>query len=344
MQRNRFIDILKGILIIFVIVSHFPFGIAVEQQYLFPFWIAMAVPCFMVISGYVSGLSYRKKGVINFAEAYKPMVMVQKVLRFVIPYTIAFVAQWIVFRIFRVYTVGVRTYGILALFFDYLRGGKGQGSYYFPIMIQFLLVFPIVYLCIRKYKLRGLMYCFGANVIFEVLKTAYGMSDMEYRLLVFRYLFLFAAGCYFALEDQKPGRKEKLLAGVCIVTGLFFTYLFSYTAYSPKILTYWSTTSFLPCLFVVPVMGVLLSRVKVKFPVLEIIGKASFNIFLVQMIYYNFADRIYQIIPNRGAQLAFNIINCVVAGVIFYYLESKLSKRIIKWLCKPENKLTKKFF
>ena len=44
MQRNRFIDVLKGIVIIFVIVLHFPFDAPERQKYLFPFCLEMAVP------------------------------------------------------------------------------------------------------------------------------------------------------------------------------------------------------------------------------------------------------------------------------------------------------------
>ena len=326
MERNRFIDVLKGILIILVITLHFPIERAEQLQYMFPFWATLTVPCFMMISGYVSALSYQKRAIGRPEEAYGTVRIAEQILRFVIPYTIAFIAEWIVFRIFGLYTVNVRTYGIFALFLDYLRGGQGQGSYYFPVMIQFVFLFPIVYFVIRKYDLKGLAGCFVANGIFEILKTAYGMSDGEYRLLVFRYLFIIAAGCYMAIGKVRKNHKTVALSVISIAVGGAFAYLFSYTDYNPKILTYWRTTSFAACLLVVPVLGRLIRKGTWKFAPLEILGKASFNIFLVQMIYYNFADHIYERIPYRPAQLAFNIFNCVAAGVLFYYIEKPLTK------------------
>ncbi len=300
MQRNHFIDILKGILIIFVVVAHFSFTEEERQGMLFPFWIDMAVPCFMLISGYVSALSFQKREVTHFKVAYRLDILIPKILRFVVPFTIAFIAEWIVFRLFKVYIVGIRSYGILALVFDYLRGGKGQGSYYFPVMIQFIFLFPVIFFLIRKYNWKGLIYCFGLNVLYEILKTAYCMNETEYRLLLFRYMFVIAAGCYLAFANFEKSCKEKVIALISITVGLFFIYLFSYTNYQPKIVTYWTNTSFLTCLFIIPILYFLIRQVNISFKPMEIIGKASFHIFLIQMIYYNFEEKMHEMISTKG--------------------------------------------
>ena len=54
----------------------------------------------------------------------------------------------------------------------------------------------------------------------------------------------------------------------------------------------------------------------------------SYNIFLVQMVYYNGAYIIYKIIDNRALQLLTNIIVCTVLGLLFYYLETPITKAI----------------
>lgn len=334
MQRNRFVDVLKGLLIIFVIVLHSDIPHSMRNVLGFPFWMNMAVPIFMMISGYVSALSLQKKGSVE--QAYEPRHLGQKMLRFVCPFTIAFLAQWIVFRATGLYQVGMKEYGLFALLLDYLRGGKGQGSYYFPIMIQFVFLFPAIYYFIKKYDWKGLLGCFGANGIFEVIKLAYGMEEYEYRLVIFRYLFLIAAGCYIAIGDlDKLSKKGATIWSVgCVAIGLGFTFLFSYTTYSPKILVYWTDTSFVACLFLVPVIGWLLKKASFGFKPLELVGKASFNIFLVQMIYYNFADAMTVLIPDMALRLGFGILNCVAAGVVFYLIEEKLTKALIRILQK----------
>ncbi|MBQ8822588.1 MAG: acyltransferase [Lachnospiraceae bacterium] len=329
MQRSRSIDCLKGLLIIWVIILHFPFEIVEVRKYLFPFTVILAVPCFMMISGYVSSVAFENRKILKIEAAYNKAVVLKKIIRYTIPYTMAFIMEWIVFRIFNVFQVNIKTYGILAVTMDYIRGGYGQGSYYYPIMIQFIFVFPFIYFLIKKYQWKGLVYAFLLNAGYEILKCAYGMNDGFYRLLIFRYLFIIAAGCYFAMVKIQRNYRSIIIGVGSVVAGMGFIYLFSYATYSPKIITYWSSTSFVVCLFVIPILGWLLQKGRLACKPLEVVGKASFNIFLVQMIYYNFADSMYEMIEGRSAQLVFNIVNCVVAGVAFYYLEKPVTHFVI---------------
>lgn len=332
MFRNRFVDVLKGIFIIFVLITHTWIEPSTRNLFGFPFWVDMAVPVFMLISGYVSAYSIERNGDAAIEKAYETRQIIRKVLRFVIPFSMAFVAEWIVLRCFGIYTVGIKEYGIFAFLLYFLRGGAGQGSYYFPLMIQFIFLFPIIYYFIKKYELKGLIGCFCVNGLYEVIKIAYGMTDYEYRLLVFRYLFIIAAGCYIAIGNwQKISIGKRIVSSsICVVIGLGFIYLFSYTQYVPKVITFWSTTSFLVCLYLVPIFGILLTKVRFGFKPLELVGKAAFNILLVQKIYYIFLEKTYEIIPNVCVHLIVSIVNCVAVGVIFYLLESKLTKYILE--------------
>jgi len=51
-SRNFSIDLLKTISILFVVITHFAYPSDFRQKLLFPFYIDMAVPIFMIISGY----------------------------------------------------------------------------------------------------------------------------------------------------------------------------------------------------------------------------------------------------------------------------------------------------
>ena len=127
-------------------------------------------------------------------------------IRYTVPFFITYVIE--VVYLFLVGRLSVSFEDIWSIVLSFFNGGKGQGSYYFPIMIQFVFIFPVIYFVIRKYDLTGLVYCFFANAVFEILKTAYGMSAVEYRLLVFRYLFIIAAGCYIAIGDIKKIKEQ----------------------------------------------------------------------------------------------------------------------------------------
>ena len=97
-SRNHFIDILKGICIIFVVITHFDFK-GNELRMFFPFWIDMAVPIFMIVSGYVYACSFTKKNIENLSEAYKLKNIVNKIIRYSIPFLIAFIVGEFGYRI-----------------------------------------------------------------------------------------------------------------------------------------------------------------------------------------------------------------------------------------------------
>lgn len=188
----------------------------------------------------------------------------------------------------------------------------------------------MLFFVIKKYQLKGLVYCFWANGIYEVLKSAYGMGETEYRLLVFRYLFVIAAGVYIAM-CRLPAKKAVVIwSSLCVLIGGGFIFLFSYTTYMSKIITFWRESSFIVCLFIIPILRIGLMKAHWSFSPLEILGKASFNIFLVQMIYYNFAERIYALVSLRGIQLLINIAFCVGVGVLFYFIEQPLTKWVVR--------------
>ena len=329
MQRNRFIDVLKGILIICVVFYHFPMVEEGRLGFLYPFR-NLVIPSFMFITGYVYALSFQRRNIDSFQKAYGSRMIIEQIIRYVSPFTMAFVAEWILLRILGIFSVNIFTYGPLAFCFDYLRGGVGMGNYYVPVMLQGVVLFPVIYLLIRKYQFRGLVYCFLGNAGFEILKSAYYMNEGEYRLIFFRYLFIIAAGCYVALGNTLDQKKTMTVSMVCLLIGGFFFYLFAFTNYVPKIIVFWSATSFLPCLLIVPILGVLITRVRLHCYPLELMGKASFNIFLVQMIFYLLAGRIYPLLPEWCPQLLFSILACVGLGILFYFIETPITKFLIK--------------
>lgn len=69
-ERYNLLDIIKGIMILFIIITHFQFVYPDDyKKYGFFFWIDMAVPVFMVITGYLYALQYEKKNIESFEQA-----------------------------------------------------------------------------------------------------------------------------------------------------------------------------------------------------------------------------------------------------------------------------------
>jgi peptidoglycan/LPS O-acetylase OafA/YrhL len=137
------------------------------------------------------------------------------------------------------------------------------------------------------------------------------------------------------------GKKPKLIVGIMsMFFGACWLIAYCYLGYQPIVIIYWSKTSLLAALWIVPIVWVLLKNPKlsqIKCKPLEEMGKASYNIFLTQMVFFTYAvGTVYKIIPSRALQLIICILVSMLVGYIFYLIESKITNRISK-ICKEHD-------
>ena len=316
----------------FIVVTHYNWTDYERILLLFPFWIAMAVPVFMVITGYVSAMSFERKSQ-NLNSAYHPVEIVCKWLRFVIPFLPVFILQLLAL------TVVNKQVSIIEVLRLFISGGKGPGSYYFPVMIQVVILIPVIYYVIKKYNFRGLLACFIFNVLYEILKNLIGMSPVLYRLCALRYVFILSYGCFLYIIQKEDIELKQIWFYITGAIGIAYIIIFNYTGMEPIITNQWTTTSVFAVLYIVPIMFHLMKPNKIHSVILESLGKASFNIFLVQMCYYWIvAGQVYMIIPIVPLRLIVNIIVCCSLGVAFYKIESPLTQRLISKIRRYCNK------
>ena len=93
--RLTYLDLYKGIAILFIIVTHYNWTASERLMLLFPFWISMAVPIFMVITGYLMSMSIDNK-LQCLHSAYSPKEILYKWLRFIIPFIPVLIFQILV--------------------------------------------------------------------------------------------------------------------------------------------------------------------------------------------------------------------------------------------------------
>ncbi|MBQ6560409.1 MAG: acyltransferase family protein [Erysipelotrichaceae bacterium] len=318
-------DLIKGILIIFIIITHYNWTDEQRRMMLFPYWIDMAVPVFMIISGYVYALSYKRKKITSLKDAYEYKEIASKLIRYSVPLLMAFT-----FEVF-LYVIS----GIKIDLSCVLTGGIGPGSFYYPVMIQFVFVYPLIYFAIKEYDLKGLCICGIANIVFEIAKAIYEMPTSEYRFLVLRYILLIATGCYLAIGKQRIRRP---ILYISMLIGIFWQYAVYYLNYKPVIINEtWATTSCISALYIIPICVSVFSSKKmmdIRFGLLELIGRASFNIFLTQMVYFVGAKVIYKAIQNIWISNLVNILICCVVGIVFYMIESRITKGLLHYFDK----------
>ncbi len=321
--RNYLIDALKGLCIISVLITHLPWN---EQQLtapVFPYWISMAVPIFMILSGYLSALSMQRNGTETLEISYRPKRIAKTILRFSIPYVIFFLGE----VLYNYYTKSLTQSSVFKFF---LTGGIGPGSYYYPVMIQFVFLFPLIYFIIKDRPVRGLAVCFFANLCYEILKTAYFMNPECYRLLVFRYIFAIAIGVFFA-QYKKPLPWYILIASLAIGGGAL--YLSEYRGVYPDFLESWHGTNLPSFFWAAPIAyGVIRLSRKVNgrwLAPLAIFGRGSFNIFLFQMLYFAvISEKVAAWIPNVSLAYLVHVLICLACGMIFYAVEMPVTRFI----------------
>ncbi len=321
-KHNHTIDVIKGIAIILVMITHYEWTEDQRKIFVFPFIINMAIPIFMVITGYVYSLSLQKNGVKHLEDAYPRCMILRRVVRYTLPVVV--VVLWeLVDPHFSI------NLDLLEKIRWMIDGTIGKGSYYYPVMMQLIFVFPLIYFLIEKMREKGLLVAFIANAVYEILVWAYGIPTGSFRLLVFRYVFLIAAGVHAYM-----GYRLSLGLGVLMTTsGAAFISGIVYFGYEPRILNKdWVKGNFISSMLIIPLMILLLQRSKeggVHLLPLEIIGKASYHIFLAQMVYY---AGYYTVLQDRVStwqgHLIAGIIISLTIGVVFYYID----KPIQDWL------------
>lgn len=338
-QTDRYpvLDVLKGICIIFVIITHYGWGENQRLYGLFPYTIDMAVPVFMIISGYVFANAYIKKGITHFEDSYDISIILKRIIRYTLPFLIAYIIELLLF-----YFEGVQleTVDIIAGFF---LGGFGPGSYYFPIMIQITFFLPIILFSMYKNPRIGLVFWFVFNAFYEFIKTLVGLDQSIYRLSLFRYTFILSFGCFLFLQKNKKINKALMWGAFAI--GFSFILITQYLGYKTRIInTDWSCTSFMVGLYIAPIVMLIIYKFGTfSFKILEIIGKASYNIFLTQLVYYSTASGyITKYTDNIVIHVIFNIAVCVLAGILFYLIENRITKKIINLISPFINKIKAK--
>lgn len=344
-NRNHTIDVLKGLCIILIIITHFDWKEGVRLEYGFPFWVDMAVPLFMIISGYAYSLSYNKQGIENYSDAYDLYSLVKKITRYTVPYLVTIMIELSIIFFMNIkipdHYTGFVPGGIMSLIRVIAAGGQGPGSYYYPIMIQFIFVFPVIYFCIKEYNSLGFIFCLILNCVYEVIKTCYELNEDTYRLLLFRYIMLISYGAFLYRNRDKQMRLI-IYVPFCII-GICYIVANQYFRWELAFVPYWGGTCFVAGMFLLPLAYMLLS-IKMSSHVLETVGKASFNIYLTQMVFFYFyysidisALGIY--IKNDFIRFLICLAINILVGTLFYIIERPVTSNLIRLIERGINRI-----
>lgn len=312
LNRNLLIDVLKAIFIICVIIDHS--HILNEKNILYILFVRMAVPGFLIISGYVYSKSAEKK---SLKDQYSFGLVEKRIMRFTIPIIVTYCIYLLV------HLIACRNlFSFKEIVSHFILADYGMGAYYWAILIQFIFIFPIIYHLVNKYSTKGLIIVGTANFIFEII-APYFIAPQYYRLLIFRYLLHIAWGVWIYLY-RKVNFKFLFFS---FFIGIIYLLLPDYFFYSYRIFTTsWAGTSMMASFYIMPIMYLLLKYIKIKevssWKSAAIIGRASYHIMCMQMIFFYLKS--FVSVDSSILLCLSGLLISIPMGIAFYCLDNML--------------------
>ncbi len=311
------IDFIKTFAIIAVIILHSSTKTQLYTSFA-PFHIWHAVPLFMIVAGISSSLSAYKRDGFCISNEYSPKKLIKYGRRIIIPFTIV----WSIEMLALILT-GKATLG--KVLYTYFTGGLGPGSYFTPLFIQHILIFPVIIWFKDKfnsYNQKIILTAFlVVSIILELMCIKLDVPAWFYRLLYVRYLFAAILGSYMLSHKFS---KKLILA--LMPLSIFYIICASYLKIDFSLIypawffqhtpAYFYTASLIYFLLWLYPFSKQVGNLCLK------IGKASYHIFLFQMLWFwLLAGIVKKNVGNNIFYLILNILICIFFGYFFYKIE-----------------------
>lgn len=335
--RIVLLDWIKAVSILCVIITHTDlYGRGIPINYMLNCLVVeMAVPVFMMISGYNMANGYIKNRQ-STGGGYSIGTLRHQILRITPSYTFIYFME-VGFLFLNGYIQNL-DWEYFILF--YIIGGQGPGGYYIPIMIQLFLIMPFLVSFICRRPMAGLFSIYIVNLLFELLVKMVPFGAEVYRIFIGRYLFLLAIGIFLRTIKGKKLQFGYLFGS--LVIGILYICVTNYFrlpdgTYSWSLFKYWQITAFPVAFYLFPFLYLLLEKlsgvqVKTWFgSMMQKIGSRTWYIYVVQMFYFLIVYEVYGVkyvlreIP-LVCEFLMNFSLCISGGFLLYHIENWLRR------------------
>ncbi|WAC05459.1 MAG: acyltransferase family protein [Methanoregula sp.] len=339
------IDLLKGYAIIAVVFLH----VWKESIYLLlgaPFHIWHAVPLLILIAGFTGAYAYKRRGASTLGQCFDLTILSRRFKRLLKPYALYWLIQIILLIVFF-----HSQFNLLSLMSNFIWGGSGWGAYFVPVILQSVIVIPLLYLFALRNPDLMIILAFVLGMLMDFFMFIFGVPRSISSVLYLPYLFAGALGVWMVTSTKRP--RIWIIFG-CVFS---FTYLLM-VCYTPLLSSFTDFNAYngmfhTPAYFwtlLLAISGLYFLPKKTEtriYRMVENAGKASWHIFLVQMFYFLFIDKIilkYIIYPLSdllpltdlfvivihiaGALFAIGI--CCIIGYCWFIIENKWSYSHLK--------------
>lgn len=292
-----------------------------------------AVTFFFIVSGYMLTSSLQKiEDPLKFW--YMRENLVPRILRFYLTLLPIYVVGILIQVCFKGFS-----YRFTTLLYKFMLGGFTPGSYYVFAMAQFMLVFPLLYLLVKKFKGKGVVAVILFTLLWDVFATiCIDFSETWYKYLILRLLPHVTLGIYAKLTDLKS---DWFLNYCMFLIGIVYIGLFTFSRrVGTDIFYQWRSASVCIAIFMYPIIVEFLKRMQnVKYAenkfcyAMVNFSNATYHIFLFQMLYFRMIG--YQFnywVDNIIITMPINMVICLGGGILFYKWFAPLENKIIAYV------------
>ena len=340
-KRLMAVDAIKGLAIIMIILTHvstIPLDLKLRIAY--PYTILPAVPIFLICSGFLFLRSAQDKRCKNNQKTgggtidniifswYDKKNFLHRINRLLYAYLV----QWIVL-LSALFLIKGKVLAAPDALIMFLQGGRGPGAYYVLIMFQFLVIFPFLAYAFDRSPFGTSIGCFFFMLLWELVVSECKISGDVYHILIFRVIPHIVMGMLLYRYYKMFGKTA--IPVVCMLIGAIYLAAIYYFGYKQHLFARDATQGPIAALFSLGVFWYTLKlepfweKHKKMLSPLCFFGKASWHIFLVQMVYYYFARMIKfeQSLHNLGIATIIDLLITLTVGCLFYSIENFLRNK-----------------
>lgn len=330
-QHFQQIDVVKGLAIVCVLLLHtFPKSTLVSTYAVYHIW--QAVPLFLVVMGLNLGLATTGKAQ-PLNSLYSKNYFSKKATRMLIPFLQVFFFALLLGVVWERITgrdvLEVKTYALVGLL-----PVTGPGNYFITLLLQSILFLPLIGYCFGRKPI-------GTTLVLVLLEIAFLLWSKQsaffrtekylYSAALPRYFSAIAYGLWIAKAIYQGTKLVPLvLLTTAAVLSAFVLYVVRYTGFSfPLVPPVWQLQQVLTFGYAAWLVWMALLFLPSQsenrlLKALAGVGKASYHIFLVQIVYFG-------LMQQTKPHLALNLAVCLLLGYLYFIYE----RRITDMLCKP---------
>jgi len=321
------LDFVKGLAIICVILLH-SVPIVIQKNGFGQFYLQSAIPVFFIVIGITTVLSFEKiSASVQSLSARLRIYYSGRFKRLILPFLLIFFIDLLYTFKGAIHIGWYNLIGVLPI--------PGAGNYFISMVFQFIVIAPILFYFYKKSPDALLIGMFSIGIVFQGIAPFIDNPNFYPPLAycVLSYFAPIALGFYIAGDFLKKEHinlrdKKNLFIVFFLPVSIFFLLLDSFWD-----LPFWGIqnviVSFYPLVLFVLIVNnykaiPISDFVKIK---INFIGKASYHIYLIQMLWFGFSFPFSKVYSGDNYFLGvsintiFDLIITISIGIAFFTIE-----------------------